>query len=72
MEQRHNGVRNLVASFLGKVCTNVEVELQLQPLDNEQFNLRNGDKFGGKAGYEGRGLLVSRSYSIFRCHSNAC
>ena len=39
--QRHNGVRNLVTSFLGKVCTNVEVEPQLQPLDNEQYNLRS-------------------------------
>ena len=39
--QRHNGVRNLVTCFLGKVCTNVEVEPQLQPLDNEQFNLRS-------------------------------
>ena len=41
MAQRHIGVSNLVTSFLGKVCTNVEVEPQLQPLDNEQFNLRS-------------------------------
>ena len=41
MAQRHNGVRTLVTSFLGKVCTNVEVEPQLQPLDNEQYNLRS-------------------------------
>ena len=41
MAQRHNGVRNLVISFLGKVCTNVKVEPQLQPLDNEQFSLRS-------------------------------
>ena len=27
-------------SLIGKVYTNVEVEPQLQPLDNEQFNLR--------------------------------
>ena len=39
--QRHNGVRNLLTSFLGKVCTNVKVEPQLQPLDNERFNLRS-------------------------------
>ena len=39
--QRHDGFRNLLTSFLGKVCTNVEVEPQLQPLDNELFNLRN-------------------------------
>ena len=39
--QRHDGVRNLLTSLIGKVCTNVEVEPQLQPLDNEQFNLRS-------------------------------
>ena len=36
-----DGVRNLLTSLIGKVCTNVEVEPQLQPLDNEQFNLRS-------------------------------
>ena len=40
MAQRHDGVRNLLTSLIGKVCTNVEVEPQLQPLDNERFNLR--------------------------------
>ena len=39
--QRHDGVRNLLTSLIGKVCTNVEVEAQLQPLDNERFNLRS-------------------------------
>ena len=39
--QRHDGVRNQLASLVGKVCTNVEVEPQLQPLDNERFNLRS-------------------------------
>ena len=38
---RHDSVRNLLTSFLGKVCTNVEVEPQLQPLNNERFNLRS-------------------------------
>ena len=38
--QRHDGVRNLLTSLIGKVCTNVEVEPQLEPLDNERFNLR--------------------------------
>ena len=33
--QRHDGVRNLLTSLIGKVCTNFEVETQLQPLDNE-------------------------------------
>ena len=37
--QRHGGVRNLLTSLIGKVCTNVKVEPQLQPLDNERFNL---------------------------------
>ena len=39
--QRQDGVRNLLTSLVGKVCTNVEVEPQLQPLDNERFNLRS-------------------------------
>ena len=38
--KRHDGVRNLLTSLTDKVCTNVEFEPQLQPLDNEQFNLR--------------------------------
>ena len=41
--QRHDGVRNLLTSLIGKVCTNVEVEPQLQPLDNERFNLRSAE-----------------------------
>ena len=41
MAHRHDGVRNLLTSLIGKVCTNVEVEPQLQPLDNERFNLRS-------------------------------
>ena len=40
MAQRHDSVRNLLTSLIGTVCTNVEVESQLQPLDNERFNLR--------------------------------
>ena len=38
--QTQDGVRNLLTSIIGKVCTNVEVEPQLQPLDNDRFNLR--------------------------------
>ena len=37
---RHDGVPNLLISLIGKAYTNVEVEPQLQPLDNERFNLR--------------------------------
>ena len=47
--QRHDGVRNLLTSLIGKVCTNVEVEPQLQPLDNERFNLRRAvTSFGSR------------------------
>ena len=38
---RHDGVRKLLTSLIGKVYTNFEVEAQLQPLDNERFNLRS-------------------------------
>ena len=31
----------LHTSLIGKVCTNVEVEPQLQPFDNVRFNLRS-------------------------------
>ena len=31
---------NLLTSLIDTVCTNVEVKPQLQPLDNERFNLR--------------------------------
>ena len=41
MAKRHDGVRNLLTSLIGKVCTNVEIEPQLQPLDKERFNLRS-------------------------------
>ena len=41
MAQRHDGVRNLLTSLIGKVCTNVEIEPQLQPLEKERFNLRS-------------------------------
>ena len=41
MSQRHDGVHNLLTSLIGRVCTNVEVEPHLQPLDNERFNLRS-------------------------------
>ena len=41
MAQRHDGVRNLLTSLIRKLCTNLEVEPQLQRLDNERFNLRS-------------------------------
>ena len=41
VSQRHDGVHNLLTSLIGKVCTNVEVEPHLQPLDNERFNVRS-------------------------------
>ena len=33
MAQRHDGVRNLLTALIGKVCTNIEVEPQLQPIE---------------------------------------
>ena len=55
MAQRHYCVRNLLTSLIGKVCTNGEVEPQLQPLDNERFNFRTAvtspeARLGFKAG----------------------
>ena len=36
--QRHDGVRNLLTTFIDKICNNVEIEPRLQPLDNERFH----------------------------------
>ena len=64
--QRHDGVRNLLTSLIGKVCTNVEVEPQLQPLDNERFNLRSAvTSPEARLDFKTGELLVSWSYSIF-------
>ena len=38
---RHDGVHNLLTSLIGKVYTNVEVEPQVKPPDNERLNLRS-------------------------------
>ena len=37
--QRHDGVRNLLTTFIDKICNNVEIEPRLQALDNERFHL---------------------------------
>ena len=39
--QRHDGVRNLLTTFIDKICNNIEIEPRLQPLDNERFYLRS-------------------------------
>ena len=72
LAQRHDGVRNLLTSLIGKVCTNVEVEPQLQPLDekSEWFNLKTVPET--RLDFKAGDLLVSWSYSIFWCQSNAC
>ena len=36
MAQRHDGVRNLLTSLIGKVCTNAEIEPQLQQQQQQQ------------------------------------
>ena len=56
--QRHDGVRNLLTSLIGKVCTNVEVEPQLQPLDNERFNLRSAVTSPEAGEKVGTGVIV--------------
>ena len=75
MAQRHNGVRNLVTSFLGKVCTNVEVEPLLQPFDNEQLDLRSSvtspeERLDMKAGgFWSRGVTAFFDVRVTRVHS---
>ena len=71
--RRHDDVRNLLTSLVGKVCKNVEVEPQLQPLDNERFNLRSEvtspeERLYFKAG----GLWCPEVTAFFLCQSNAC
>ena len=41
MAQRHDGVRNLLTTFIDKICNSVEIEPRLQPLDNQRFHLRS-------------------------------
>ncbi|CAH3116593.1 unnamed protein product [Porites lobata] len=40
-KQENDGVRNLLTTFIDKICNNVEIEPRLQPLDNERFHLRS-------------------------------
>ena len=39
--ERHDGIRNLLTTFIDKISNNVEIEPRLQPLDNERFHLRS-------------------------------
>ena len=39
--QKHDGIPNLLATLISKVCKNVEIDPHLQPLDNERFNHRS-------------------------------
>ncbi|KXJ09655.1 hypothetical protein AC249_AIPGENE11458 [Exaiptasia diaphana] len=41
VSERHDGVLNLLAPLLNKVCNNVEVQPRLIPLDNEHFVLQS-------------------------------
>ena len=72
MTQRHDGVRNLLTSFLGKVCTNVEVEPQLQQLDNERFNLRSAVTSAEARLDMKAGGFWSRGVTAFFDVRNAC
>ena len=40
LAQRHDGERNLLTTFIDKIC-NVEIKPRLQPLDNERFHLKS-------------------------------
>lgn len=40
---RHNEVRDITATLLSEVCTNVEIEPHLQPLTGEHFPLRTAN-----------------------------
>ena len=66
--QRHDDVRNLLTTFIDKICNNVEIEPRLQPLDNERFHLRSAVtssearldiKAGGSGQEELRHFLMS-------------
>ena len=41
VSQRDDGIQNLLASLLSKICKDVKVEPHLLPIDNEVFNLRS-------------------------------
>ena len=77
MAQRHDGVRNLLTSLIGKVCTNAEVDPQLQPLDNERLNLRSAkqarrQEWTSRQGAFGLVELQPFFYYYYLCQSNAC
>ena len=40
---RHNEVRDITAEMIKEVCTNVEIEPRLQPLDGETLPLRTAN-----------------------------
>ena len=71
--QRHDGVRNLLTSLLGKVCNNVEIEPHLLPLDNKRFNLRSANTSPeARLDMKADGVwLRAWSYGIFCCKSDA-
>ena len=60
--QRHGGVRNLLTSLIGKVCTNFEVEPILQPLDNERLDLKAG-------GFWSRGVTAFVDVRVTHIHN---
>ena len=71
--QRHDDVCNLLVSLIGKVCINVEVEPQLQPLDNERFNLRSAvTSPEARLDFKAGGVWSRGVTAFFLCQSNAC
>ena len=41
---RHNEVQDITAEMIKEVCTNVEIEPSLQPLDGENLQLRTANR----------------------------
>ena len=41
---RHNEVRDITAEMIKEVCTNVEIEPRLRPLDGENLQLRTTNR----------------------------
>ena len=63
---RHNEIRDFTADFLRKVCQDVEVEPQLQPLTTESLALRSARVAGGdRPDIRAKGLLTNAWNDIF-------
>ena len=71
--QTHDGVRNLLTTFIDKICNNIKIEPRHQPLENERFYLRSAvTSSEARQGWtSNRGVLGKSSYGIFWYQSYA-